>query len=151
MEHRIRLSDDDIEEIVAALAARRAMRRSAQGRQHLDRLIHRLDQCMPGNPALLRGGECIHGIDLAAGCQRCSERTRQYVGLANHAAPPTYPPNKLAEAIADEPWRDWLSKHEESAEWNGNRRYVPYNEFHGFDSRVQANFAVRSKSWLSPM
>jgi len=48
-DHRIRLSDEDISLIVAALKARRAMTRSL--REHrVDRLIARLDACQPGNP-----------------------------------------------------------------------------------------------------
>ena len=48
-EHRIRLTDEDLGLIVAALRARRAM--TATLRQHrVDRLIDRLSELDPGNP-----------------------------------------------------------------------------------------------------
>lgn len=49
MDHRIRLTDEDIVLIVAALRARRAMSRAA--REHrIDRLIERLADLARGNP-----------------------------------------------------------------------------------------------------
>src|ERR1700686_4130014 len=89
MQHRIRLSDADIDLITAALAARRAMRRSEAGRRELDNLIARLDNCAPGNPALLRSGECIHGVPLADLCEKCRARTLRHVRLDRDVAPPT--------------------------------------------------------------
>lgn len=51
-DHRIRLADEDIILIVAALRARRAMSRG--GREHrIDRLIARLSEGSRGNPKWL--------------------------------------------------------------------------------------------------
>ncbi len=49
-QHRIRLSDDELARIVSALKARMAMR---HGQSAVDdqRLIERLEECNPGNPA----------------------------------------------------------------------------------------------------
>jgi hypothetical protein len=53
-EHRVRLSDDDLTLIIAALRARRAM--SAGLRQHrVDRLVSRLAEGRRGNPKLTLG------------------------------------------------------------------------------------------------
>lgn len=48
-EHRIRLTDSDIELLTAALAARHAGV-GAEARRRIRRLIIRLDQCSAGNP-----------------------------------------------------------------------------------------------------
>jgi hypothetical protein len=103
MQHRIRLSDDDLGLLVSALAARRAMVRSVKGRAALDALLWRLDQCTPGNPHLLRGAACIHGVPLADRCDQCRERTAQYVGLASPGALPTSPRGMSLEDF--EQWR----------------------------------------------
>jgi len=51
-DHRIRLTDEDIALILAALRARRAMSRAA--REHrIDRLIARLSEGVRGNPKWL--------------------------------------------------------------------------------------------------
>jgi hypothetical protein len=51
-EHRVRLEDEDLALIVAALKARRAM--STGLREHrIDRLIARLAEMTPGNPKWL--------------------------------------------------------------------------------------------------
>lgn len=51
-DHRIRLSDDDIDLIVAALRARAAM--TGRLRRHrVERLADRLAECRPGNPKWL--------------------------------------------------------------------------------------------------
>ena len=64
-DHRIRLTDDDIDLIVAALKARRAM---AHGlREHrVDRLVARLSEMSRGNPKLSLGEfEQTHEDELA--------------------------------------------------------------------------------------
>jgi hypothetical protein len=65
-DHRIRLSEDDIMLIIAALKSRRAM---AQGlREHrIDRLIARLGEGRRGNPKLTLGEiEQTHEDELDA-------------------------------------------------------------------------------------
>lgn len=52
--HRIRLTDEEMLEIGAALQARLAMRRGTR-RVLTARLIQRLAECTPGNPAWLLG------------------------------------------------------------------------------------------------
>jgi hypothetical protein len=53
-DHRIRLSDDDLMLVIAALRARRAM--SSGLRQHrVDRLIARLSEGKRGNPKMILG------------------------------------------------------------------------------------------------
>src|SRR5258708_20236520 len=98
MQHRVRLSDADLDLIVAALSARRAMRRTPVGRTTIDRLIARLSECTPGNPALLRAGECVHGVSLRGLCGACIERTLRSATLANRGAPPTPPIDTTARA-----------------------------------------------------
>lgn len=51
-DHRIRLTDDDLSLIIAALRAREAMTTKLR-RHHVRRLIERLDQVSPGNPKWL--------------------------------------------------------------------------------------------------
>lgn len=48
-DHRIRLTDEDLDVINAALRARLAMARGIRAR-HIERLLHRLDEVRPGNP-----------------------------------------------------------------------------------------------------
>jgi hypothetical protein len=65
-DHRIRLSDEDIALIIAALRARRAM--SAGLREHrIDRLMTRLGEGKRGNPKLTLGElEQTHEDELDA-------------------------------------------------------------------------------------
>ena len=51
-DHRIRLGDEDIALIVAALHARAAMTRGPR-RHRVERLADRLAECSPGNPKWL--------------------------------------------------------------------------------------------------
>jgi len=53
-DHRIRLTDQDVALILAALRARRAMARELR-EHHIDRLIARLAEMAPGNPKLVHG------------------------------------------------------------------------------------------------
>ena len=64
MDHRIRLSDDDIVLIVASLRARAAM--AGELRRHrIERLAARLAECSRGNPKLSLGEyEQTHEDDL---------------------------------------------------------------------------------------
>ena len=63
-DHRIRLTDDDIALIVAALRARRAMSRGLRGHR-VDRLVARLAEAGRGNPKLTLGEyEQTHEDDL---------------------------------------------------------------------------------------
>jgi len=48
-DHRIRLTDEDLDLIVAALRARAAMTRSLR-RHRIERLAERLAELAPGNP-----------------------------------------------------------------------------------------------------
>jgi hypothetical protein len=54
MDHRIRLSDDDIELIVAALRSRAAMTHGVR-KHRLERLVTRLSEGARGNPKLTLG------------------------------------------------------------------------------------------------
>ena len=53
-DHRIRLSDDDVLLIAAALKARAAMTRGPR-RHRIERLAARLLECTPGNPKFSLG------------------------------------------------------------------------------------------------
>jgi hypothetical protein len=53
-EHRIRLTDEDVWLITAALRARKPMARGVR-RVHLERLLRRLVECVPGNPDWILG------------------------------------------------------------------------------------------------
>lgn len=50
-DHRIRLTDDDLRIVVAALSARAAMTRGLR-RHRIERLVTRLSDAAPGNPRL---------------------------------------------------------------------------------------------------
>jgi hypothetical protein len=66
MEHRIRLSDDDIALIVAALRSRAAMTRSLR-RHRIERLASRLAEGVRGNPKFVLGEfEQTHEDDMDA-------------------------------------------------------------------------------------
>lgn len=54
MDHRVRLSDDDIALIVAALRSRAAMTRSLR-RHRIERLASRLAEGVRGNPKFILG------------------------------------------------------------------------------------------------
>lgn len=55
-DHRIRLTDDDLALIVAALRARSAWSGSER-RRHIERLALRLAECRTGNPAFTFGAD----------------------------------------------------------------------------------------------
>lgn len=64
MDHRIRLSDDDIALIVSALKARAAMTRNLR-RHRIERLANRLAEGQRGNPKFILGEyEQTHEDDL---------------------------------------------------------------------------------------
>jgi len=56
--HRIRLTDEEMVVIAASLRARLAMRRGAT-RIVTERLLARLDECSPGNPAWRLGWAAV--------------------------------------------------------------------------------------------
>lgn len=83
--HRVRLTDEELSEITAALRARLAMRKG-RGRLAAERLLARLEDCAPGNPHLQVGGLCVHGIALTDRCEACRARNRQILQAAADAA-----------------------------------------------------------------
>src|ERR1051326_5442910 len=96
MIHRVSLSDADLDLLVSALRARRAMLKARSTREHLDYLIARFLDCTRGNPHVIRGGRCVHGLPQAARCDRCVERIQLLAGLANQQERPTSPSDRPA-------------------------------------------------------
>ena len=83
--HRIRLDDSDLELIVASLRARLAMTGGAR-RAQMERLITRLQDVAPGNPAWRLGGTGGYGGD-GFGTKAREGYTRRISPTAETSAP----------------------------------------------------------------
>lgn len=99
MQHRIRLSDADLDLLIASLRARRAMVKGVAQREHLQNLVDRFVDCTRGNPHLVKGGRCVDGVPLAVRCDRCRARSAQASALASLATQPTSLSEQSSEVI----------------------------------------------------
>ena len=86
-EHRIRLTEEDLAIIVAALRARLAMARGTRRTRILE-LADRLDDVGRGNPRVRFGQQCEHGVGWHDFCARCSERSARASALASQQGQP---------------------------------------------------------------
>jgi hypothetical protein len=79
--HRIRLTDEELSEITAALRARMSMRFDAR-RSRTIKLLARLEEGGVGNPNLRLYSACVHGVPLNVRCALCRDRASRVLKAA---------------------------------------------------------------------
>src|SRR6266699_2804707 len=114
-DHRIRLTNDDLSIITAALRARHSMARGTR-RQRILELLDRLQDVGSGNPRMRFAARCMHGTFAVGTCPQCVAHTRRSLELASREGQPTSPSDTGAVGLARQQLPAWLSGREQS-EW----------------------------------